>query len=267
MQSDTESPTAADKELWAGRIISGLVIAFMLFDTVIHLMKITPVVQAFQQLGWPISLAFVLGIIELLCVVFYLYPRTSIVGAILLTGYLGGAVVTQLRVGNPLFGEALFPVYVGILAWGGLYLREPGLRALIPIVKTRSTAENAGDSRKKLWTGRVVSAIVALMILFASSVKLVKAPAVVEGFAKQGFPEHLVIVVGIIELLCAVIYLVPRTAVLGAILMTGLMGGATATNVRVGDPSLIVTLLLGILAWAGLFLRNERLRKLMPLRS
>ena len=87
------------------------------------------------------------------------------------------------------------------------------------------------------------------------------------GFAKQGFPDHLVIVVGIIELLCAVIYLVPRTAVLGAILMTGLMGGATATNVRVGDPNLIVTLLLGILAWAGLFLRKAELRKLMPLRS
>ena len=267
MQSATEKPAAANKELWAGGIISGLVIAFMLFDSVIHLMKIAPVVQAFQQLGWPISLAFVLGIIELLCVVIYLYLRTSMLGAILLTGYLGGSVVTQLRVGNPLFGETLFPVYVGILVWGGLYLREPGLRALIPIVKTQSTAGNDGGSRKKLWAGRVITAITALMILFASSVKLMKAPAVVEGFAKQGFPDHLVIVVGIIELLCAVIYLVPRTAVLGAILMTGLMGGATATNVRVGDPSLAVTLLLGILAWAGLFLRKAELRKLMPLRS
>ncbi|HEY6253771.1 MAG TPA: DoxX family protein [Candidatus Angelobacter sp.] len=264
MPSATEKPAVSTKELWAGRIISGLVIAFMLFDGVIHLMKIAPVVQAFQQLGWPISMAFLLGIIELLCVVIYLYPRTAMVGAIVLTGYLGGAVVTQLRVGNPLFGETLFPVYVGILAWGGLYLREPRLRTLIPFLKTQPTAD---VSRKMLWAGRIISALPALGILFGSIVKLIKAPAVVQGFAKAGFPEHLVIVVGIIEFLCVVIYLIPRTAVLGAILMIGLMGGATATNVRVGDPSMIITLLFGILVWAGLFLRKAELRALIPLRS
>src|SRR5215472_16639930 len=112
MQSATEKPSVSNQQLLAGRIISGLVIAFMLFDGIIHLMKITPVVQAFQELGWPISLSVVLGVIELLCVVIYIYPRTSIVGAILLTSYLGGAVVTQLRVGHPLFGQTLFPVYV-----------------------------------------------------------------------------------------------------------------------------------------------------------
>lgn len=101
MQPAMEKPAVSNPQLWAGRIISGLVIAFMLFDGVIHLMKIAPVVQAFQELGWPISLSVVLGIIELLCVVIYLYPRTSMLGAILLTGYLGGAVVTQLRVGHP----------------------------------------------------------------------------------------------------------------------------------------------------------------------
>lgn len=267
MQPAMEKSAVSNPQLWAGRIISGLVIAFMLFDGVIHLMKIAPVVQAFQELGWPISLSVVLGIIELLCVVIYLYPRTSILGAILLTGYLGGAVVTQLRVGHPLFGETLFPVYVGILVWGGLYLREPRLRRLIPLTRAAGTAGNAPVSKKKLWTGRIISVIPTLLILFASSVKLVKAPAVVEGFAKAGFPEHLIIVVGVIELLCVLVYLIPRTSALGAILMVGLMGGATATNVRVGDPSLVITVALGVLVWLGLFLRNHEVRELVPLRS
>ena len=105
------------------------------------------------------------------------------------------------------------------------------------------------------------------MIVFASSVKLMKSPAMVQGFAQAGFPEHLVLTVGMIELLCAVIYLIPRTAVLGAILMTGLMGGATATNVRVGDPSTAITVTIGVLVWIGLFFRNSALRELIPVRS
>lgn len=268
MQSATENTAVSNKELWAGRVISGLVIAFMLFDAVIHLAKIAPVVKAFQDLGWPISLAVPLGIIELLCVVIYAFPRTSALGAILLTGYLGGAVVAQLRVGSPLFGETLFPVYIGILVWAGLYLREPRLRRFIPVVTTSSsTAGDAPVSKKALWTGRIISVLAALMILFAAGVKLMKSPAMVEGFAKVGFPEHLVIVVGTIELLCAIIYLIPVTTVFGAILMAGLMGGATATNVRAGDPSMAVTVALGILAWLGLFLRYNNLRALVPLRK
>ena len=267
MQSAAQPAAVSPKALWVGRIISGLVIAFMLFDGVVHLAKIAPVVKAFQELGWPLSLSVVLGIIELICVLFYLYPRTSVVGAILLTAYLGGAVVTQLRVGNPLFGETLFPVYVGILVWAGLYLREPRLPRLIPILKTSGDAVPAGASRKKLWAGRIVSALPALMILFASSVKLMKAPGVVEGFAKAGAPEHLILIVGLIELFCVVVYVIPRTAVLGAILMAGLMGGATATNVRVGDPSMVITILLGVLAWLGLYLRNPHVSALVPVRK
>ena len=263
-----EKSAVSSKALWTGWIISGLVIAFMLFDAVIHLAKITAVVQAFQEIGWPIRLAVPLGIIELLCVVVFLFPRTAMVGAILLTGYLGGAVVTQLRVGHPLFGETLFPVYVGILLWAGLYLREPRLQQFLPLVKTsRSQASDGRVSKKQIWAGRIVSGLAALMILFASSVKLMKAPAVVQGFAQAGFPEHLVLTVGIIELLSAVIYLIPRTSVLGAILMTGLMGGATATNVRVGDPSMAITITIGILVWVGLFFRNSGLRELIPVRS
>jgi len=118
---------------WAGIILSALPVLFVLFDGAIHLMVIPPVVQAFTQLGYPVSTSGALGVIELVCVVLYLMPRTSVLGAILLTGYLGGAVATNLRVGSPLFSNTLFPVYVGILAWGGLFLRDERVRALIPV--------------------------------------------------------------------------------------------------------------------------------------
>ncbi|HEV2522681.1 MAG TPA: DoxX family protein [Candidatus Acidoferrales bacterium] len=119
--------------VWAGRIMIAIVALFMIFDAVIHLMKIPPVVQAFAELSFPLSFAVTLGIIELFCVVLYVIPRTAILGAILLTAYLGGAISIQLRAGNPLFSQALFPVYVGVLAWGGLYLCDDRLRAMIPL--------------------------------------------------------------------------------------------------------------------------------------
>lgn len=120
------------KALWGGRITSGLVTAFLLFDAVIHLLRPAPVVEAFAKLHLPLSLAVDLGIIELLCLVLYVIPRTSILGAVLLTGYLGGAVAIQVTTSNSLFGEILFPVYVGVLVWGGIYLRDDRLRALFP---------------------------------------------------------------------------------------------------------------------------------------
>jgi len=112
--------------------MSGLATGFLLFDAGIHLLKPAPVVEAFAKLHLPPYLAVVLGIIELVCISLYVLPRTSILGAILLTGYLGGAIATQLPVSNSLFGEILFPVYVGVVVWGGIYLREERLRGLIP---------------------------------------------------------------------------------------------------------------------------------------
>src|SRR5581483_11518875 len=126
----------SNKKIVTGRILSGVVIAILIFDSVLHLLKPAVVVDAFARLGWPIGMAVTLGIIELVCLAFYAYPRTSMLGAILLTGYLGGAVATHLRVGSSLFGETLFPVYVGVLMWCGLYLREARLGALIPISNT-----------------------------------------------------------------------------------------------------------------------------------
>ena len=133
MQSVSQAGSLSKKSLWAGRIASGLVVAFLLFDAVMHLMKPAPVVEAFAKLGFPLRLAVVIGIVELLCVVLYVVPRTSILGAILLTGYLGGAVAIQLPTGNSLFGQVLFPLYIGVIVWGGIYLRDERLRTLLPL--------------------------------------------------------------------------------------------------------------------------------------
>ena len=122
-------------------------------------------------------------------------------------------------------------------------------------------------SKGMMWTGRVLSAIPILMLLMSAVMKLMKPPAVLQGFAHYGFAENLIAVLGVLELVCTVIYAIPRTAVIGAILTTAYLGGATATNVRVGDPSWIATALLGVLVWAGLYLRDKRLRALLPLTS
>jgi hypothetical protein len=119
--------------LWAGRIISTLVVLFLLFDSLIKVMKLPPAIEGTTRLGYPESLVFGLGLLELICVVLYVIPRTSIFGAILLTGYLGGAVATNLRAGNPLFTYILAPVYFGVLIWAGLFFRDSQLRALIPL--------------------------------------------------------------------------------------------------------------------------------------
>jgi hypothetical protein len=121
------------KALWAGRIMSGLVVAFLLFDGAIKLVPLDVVVTTSQELGIPVHLARTLGILTLVCAILYAIPTTSVLGAILMTGYLGGAVYVHLRAGSPLFSHLLFGVYLGILMWGGLWLREPRLRALFPL--------------------------------------------------------------------------------------------------------------------------------------
>jgi hypothetical protein len=121
-------------------------------------------------------------------------------------------------------------------------------------------------SKAMLWTGIIVSALPVLMILMASVMKLVRAPAVVEGIARTGFSRGLIVPIGILELVCVVVYVIPRTAVLGAILLTGLLGGATVTTLRIGDPTFPMPVVLGMLAWGGLYLRDQRVRALIPLR-
>ena len=118
--------------LWTGRVISGLAVAFLIFDSVGKLLQVQPVIDGTKQLGYPPDIVFSLGVTLLSCVLAYLVPRTSVLGAVLLTGYLGGAVATHVRVGNPLFTHVLFPTYVAALLWGGLMLRDTRLRAFIP---------------------------------------------------------------------------------------------------------------------------------------
>ncbi|MEP6534173.1 MAG: DoxX family protein [Bryobacteraceae bacterium] len=119
------------KMVWAGRVLSGLAVLFLLMDSVMKLANARVAVEGTKELGFPESAVFVIGAVLLICTVLYMIPRTSSIGAILLTGYLGGAVATQLRVGNPLFSHILFPVYFGIIVWAGLYLRDSRLRTFI----------------------------------------------------------------------------------------------------------------------------------------
>jgi len=129
MQSTTQTVPVSKTMLWVGRIMSALPVLLLLFSGVMKLMKPAPVVEGFVHLGYPAGLALGLGIIELACTVLYVIPRTSILGAVLLTGYLGGATATHLRIGEPF----LMPIVLGVLVWGGLYLRDDRLRALIPL--------------------------------------------------------------------------------------------------------------------------------------
>ena len=131
MQRITQLVPVSKKRLWAGRIVSGLIVMFLLVDGVMKSMKARVAVEGTIQLGYPESVIVWLGIVLLACTLLYAIPRTSILGAILLTGYLGGAVATHVRVGDPLFSHAFFPVYLGVLLWGSLLLRDNRLRALI----------------------------------------------------------------------------------------------------------------------------------------
>ena len=134
MQARTvEAPSGA--ALWTGRIASGLVVLFLLMDSLGKLLEVGPVLEGFVQLGYRTSVSQGIGAVVLLCGALYAWPRTAVLGAILLTGLLGGAIASHVRIGDPLFTHVLFGVYVGVLAWGGLFLREPRLRALIPLAR------------------------------------------------------------------------------------------------------------------------------------
>jgi hypothetical protein len=114
-----------------GYVLSGVAVLFLLFDTVIKLADIQIVRDSMLQLGYPVDMGIVIGVIELLCLFTYIVPKTSVFGAILMTGYLGGAIATHVRIGSPLASHTLFPIYVAVLLWGGLYLRDARARALL----------------------------------------------------------------------------------------------------------------------------------------
>ena len=135
MSSTAQTVPISTGKLWIARIITALVVLFLLFDLIVKLLRLPVAIQATVQLGYPESAVLVIGIIELLCLITYLIPRTSVFGAILLTGYLGGAIASQFRAGNPLFSHTLFPIYIALLIWAPLFLRDERVRALIPVRK------------------------------------------------------------------------------------------------------------------------------------
>jgi DoxX-like family len=137
MSTIARTAAVSRSALWTGRVLSGLVIVFLLFDGAIKLVPWPIVTETMDRIGYGSSesLARTLGAITVACTVLYAIPPTSILGAILLTGYLGGAMASHLRIGSPLFSHILFGFYLGLMLWGGLWLRDRRLRALIPLLR------------------------------------------------------------------------------------------------------------------------------------
>jgi hypothetical protein len=138
--------------------------------------------------------------------------------------------------------------------------------AVDPAAKAGEHADGVGGpvSKKRLWAGRILTAIPVLMLLFSGVMKLAQPAPVLEEFGRLGYAEGAAVGIGILELACTALYLIPRTAVLGAILLTAYLGGATATHVRIDDP-FFGPVIFGVLVWLGLYLREDRLHALVPL--
>jgi hypothetical protein len=220
------------------------------------------VVATQKQLGFPMSLTPDIGILALICIALYAIPATSILGALLLTGYLGGAIALHLRVDNPLFSHTLFPIYIALFIWGGIWLRNHTLRELFPIASPAPSVA----SKKLLWTGYVVTALSALLILLTAVMKFTYHPKA--GDPPPMYPLHHIPHLAYLEILCIALYLIPATSFSGAVLMTGYLGGATCINLLGGSvSSSLITALIGVILWAGIWLRNARIRSLFPLRS
>ena len=133
MNATTPPQSTAAWKLHTGYALSCLVILFMLMDVAMKLLRLPIVLETTAQLGWPSDSAIPLGVVLLLCTALYAWSRTSVLGALLLTAYLGGTVATHARTGSPLLSHTLFGVYLGVLLWAGLYLRDPRIRALLPL--------------------------------------------------------------------------------------------------------------------------------------
>jgi hypothetical protein len=133
MTTTTADTPGSDGWPRTGWFLTGFAALFLTFDTVLKLAQLTPAVEGTVALGYPAHLVMTIGVIEMVCLVLYLVPTTSVFGAVLVTGYLGGAIATHVRIGSPLPSHTLFPIYVALFVWGGLYLRDARLRALLPL--------------------------------------------------------------------------------------------------------------------------------------
>ena len=124
--------------VWAGRVLSGLFVAFMVMDVTLKLLNLPIVDETMARLGWGPGYGPMIGVIELIALVLYLYPRTSLLGGVLMTGVFGGAIATHMRIGDPLFSHILFGVWLGLFMWGGLWLRDAAFRAAFPVRRAKA---------------------------------------------------------------------------------------------------------------------------------
>jgi len=129
--TNNKVPAVSKKRLRTGQVLSALAVLFLTFDGVNKVLHTTPVAEAFARMGYPDGVALGIGLLELACLAVYLVPRTAVVGAVLLTGFLGGAISSHVRIGDPFLSHTIFPVYIGALLWGGLFLRDRRVRALV----------------------------------------------------------------------------------------------------------------------------------------
>lgn len=256
----------ARKQIWIGRILSGLPVLFLVFDGVIKLFKPAPVITANLQLGYPESTIVGIGIVELICTLFYAIPQTAPLGAVLLTGYLGGAIATHVRVGNPLFTHMLFPIYVAALLWGGLLLRDDRVKVLLHR-KRKVAAHSVRSTSKRNYVLWGVQIVLAAVFLFAGGMKLVLS---IETLSSMGSPNAIALpgaflrFIGVAEVLGAMGLILPgafrirrELTSLAASGLVLIMGGATVLTLATGEVgAATVPFVVGLLAtWVA---RNRR---------
>jgi hypothetical protein len=235
------------------------------------LMNVAPVVEAQSQLGLPQNLTFSIGILELACVLLYAIPQSSILGAVLLTGYLGGATAIQMRVANPLFTHLLFPTYVGVFLWGGLYLRDERLRRLVTFRQSESVRKVRSTSKRwnaALW---IVQGLLAALFLFAGSTKLILP---IDVLTSMGSPNQIVLpswflrFIGVAEVLGAIGLILPRllrilprlTALAATGLVIIMIGATSLTFAADGLAPALFPIVAGFLAGLVAYRRwTERL--------
>jgi hypothetical protein len=261
MPVEVQPATTSKVALYTGYVLTTLFALFMLMDAGMKFTHATPVIEANKQLEFPLDLVPAIGVLALVLLALYLIPRTAVLGAILFTGYLGGAIALHLRVDHPLFSHTLFPIYIALFLWGGIWLRNPVLRELFPLT---APAPDSTTSKKLLRTGYVLTTLGALLILFTAVMKFIYVPPA--GSPPPVFPPHHIHNLAYLEILLTILYVIPRTSLLGAVLLSGYLGGATCITLRSGESlaSSLVTVLISVILWAGLWLRNRGVRYLLP---